>query len=90
VAAVSDVTASTVSGSGLWQMRDLARIQFRQRDLDAEDGSSRTLVPFLAVQIGHEVDEESVAEIFLRVNSGGTPLTQADFILTLLSVFRAA
>lgn len=44
--------------------------------------------PFLAVQIGHEVDEESVAEIFLRVNSGGTTLTQADFILTLLSVFR--
>ena len=37
--------------------------------------------PFLAVQIGHEVDEESVAEIFLRVNSGGTSLTQADFIL---------
>jgi len=44
--------------------------------------------PFLAVQIGHEVDEERVAEIFLRVNSGGTMLTQADFILTLLSVFR--
>src|ERR1022692_3348608 len=33
--------------------------------------------PFLAVQIGHEVDEERVAEIFLRVNSGGTMLTQA-------------
>jgi hypothetical protein len=44
--------------------------------------------PFIALQIGHEVDEESVAEIFLRVNSGGTKLTQADFILTLLSVFR--
>jgi len=44
--------------------------------------------PFLAVQIGHEVDEELVAEIFMRVNSGGTSLTQADFILTLLSVFR--
>lgn len=44
--------------------------------------------PFLAVQIGHEVDEENVAEIFLRVNSGGIPLTQADFILTMLSVFR--
>lgn len=44
--------------------------------------------PFLAVQIGHEVDEEHVAEIFLRVNSGGTELKQADFILTLLSVFR--
>ncbi len=44
--------------------------------------------PFQAVRIGHEVDEETVAEIFLRVNSGGTELTQADFILTLLSVFR--
>ncbi len=40
--------------------------------------------PFLAVQIGHEVDEEQVAEIFLRVNSGGTSLTQADFILTMV------
>jgi hypothetical protein len=46
--------------------------------------------PFLAVQIGYEVDEESVAEIFMRVNSGGIKLTQADFILTLLSVFREA
>jgi len=44
--------------------------------------------PFQALRIGHEVDEERVAEIFLRVNSGGTELTQADFILTLLSVFR--
>ncbi|HEY5709465.1 MAG TPA: DUF262 domain-containing protein [Solirubrobacterales bacterium] len=44
--------------------------------------------PFQAVRIGHEVREDQVAEIFLRVNSGGTELTQADFILTLLSVFR--
>jgi hypothetical protein len=44
--------------------------------------------PFQAVQIGAEVDEEEIAEVFLRVNSGGTKLTQADFILTLLSVFR--
>jgi hypothetical protein len=44
--------------------------------------------PFQAVRIGHEVDQEKVAEIFMRVNSGGTQLKQADFILTLLSVFR--
>lgn len=43
---------------------------------------------FQAVQIGPNVDEEQVAEIFMRVNSGGTELTQADFILTLMSVFR--
>ena len=32
-------------------------------------------------------DEEDVAEIFVRVNSGGTPLKQNDFILTLLSLY---
>lgn len=44
--------------------------------------------PFDAVRINSEVSEELVAEIFLRVNSGGTQLTQADFILTMLSVYR--
>lgn len=62
----------------------------REKQLRAALGRLNGLqdFPFLAVQIGHEVDEESVAEIFMRVNSGGTTLTQADFILTLLSVFR--
>lgn len=32
-------------------------------------------------------DEEDVAEIFVRVNSGGTPLKQNDFILTLFSLY---
>lgn len=44
--------------------------------------------PFDAVRIKSDVGEELVAEIFLRVNSGGTQLTQADFILTMLSVYR--
>ncbi len=42
--------------------------------------------PFGAVEIPPEVGEEVVAEIFLRVNSGATQLSQADFILTMLSV----
>jgi hypothetical protein len=33
------------------------------------------------------VDEEQVAEVFVRINSKGTILNQADFILTLMSVF---
>ncbi len=44
--------------------------------------------PFLAVELGGDADEEQVAEIFVRINSGGTPLNEADFILTLMSVFR--
>lgn len=35
-----------------------------------------------------EVTEEDVAEIFVRINNQGTRLGQADFVLTLLSVFH--
>ncbi|MGH8492700.1 MAG: GmrSD restriction endonuclease domain-containing protein [Moraxellaceae bacterium] len=43
--------------------------------------------PFTALEIAESVDEEQVAEIFVRINSEGKKLNQADFILTLLSVF---
>lgn len=43
--------------------------------------------PFTALEIASEVDEEKVADIFVRINSEGVKLNQADFILTLLSVF---
>jgi len=35
-----------------------------------------------------EVTEEDVAEIFVRINNQGTRLGQADFVLTLLSVYH--
>src|SRR5207247_10532511 len=35
-----------------------------------------------------EATEEDVAEIFVRINNQGTRLGQADFVLTLLSVFH--
>jgi len=43
--------------------------------------------PYEALEINSNVDEEVVAEIFTRINSKGTILNQADFVLTLLSVF---
>lgn len=43
--------------------------------------------PFTALEISSSVDEEQVADIFVRINSEGVKLNQADFILTLLSVF---
>ena len=39
------------------------------------------------VNITNNTNEEDVADIFVRVNSGGQPLTQDDFISTLLSVY---
>jgi len=43
--------------------------------------------PFTALEIAPTVDEEEVADIFVRINSEGVKLNQADFILTLMSVF---
>ncbi len=43
--------------------------------------------PFTALEIFPTVNEEQVAQVFVRVNSTGTTLNQADFILTLMSVF---
>jgi hypothetical protein len=48
---------------------------------------SLTTFPFTALELSASIDEEQVAEVFVRVNSKGTPLNQADFILTLMSVF---
>jgi len=43
--------------------------------------------PFIALELSSEIDVEEVAEVFVRVNSKGKALQQADFILTLMSVF---
>lgn len=43
--------------------------------------------PFTALELSANISEEDVADVFVRINSKGTPLNQADFILTLMSVF---
>ncbi|MBI2298824.1 MAG: DUF262 domain-containing protein, partial [Armatimonadetes bacterium] len=42
--------------------------------------------PFTALEIASTVPEEQVSDIFVRINSEGVRLNQADFILTLMSV----
>lgn len=43
--------------------------------------------PLPVFDIKSNADEESVSDIFVRVNSGGVPLKQNDFILTLLALY---
>ncbi len=42
---------------------------------------------FTALEILPDVEEDSVSDIFVRINSEGVKLNTSDFILTLLSVF---
>jgi hypothetical protein len=43
--------------------------------------------PFTALELSANVEAEQVADVFVRINSEGKKLNQADFILTLMSVF---
>lgn len=43
--------------------------------------------PFSALELSPHISEEQVADVFVRINSQGKTLNQADFILTLMSVF---
>lgn len=43
--------------------------------------------PFSVLELSQEINEEQVADVFVRINSEGKALNQADFILTLMSVF---
>ncbi len=62
----------------------------RQRD-DLEEAIDRLYdlrnYPFKVLELGSNVDEEQVADVFVRINSEGVRLGQADFILTLMSVW---
>ena len=44
------------------------------------------MYPFQVIELDAAMDEEQVADVFVRINSE-VPLNQADFILTLMSVF---
>jgi hypothetical protein len=69
--------------------------EYREVSEDEEDDLSEAIehlyslrnYPFRALELSPSVDEEQVGEIFVRVNSKGQRLNQADFILTLMSVF---
>lgn len=42
---------------------------------------------FVALTLSSTVDEETIAEVFVRINGEGKKLNQSDFIMTLMSVF---
>lgn len=78
------------------QAQEKAR-QIDRLDRDEEDAIELAInrladvakFQFQVVQLKNEVPRETVADIFVRINSQGVSLSSADFILTWLSVFWA-
>jgi hypothetical protein len=87
-----------VWNGGLFDIVDsyLASLEANREVSDEETKKIKTAItrlhdlknyPFTALELASTIDEEQVADVFVRINSKGTPLNQADFILTLMSVF---
>jgi uncharacterized protein with ParB-like and HNH nuclease domain len=70
----------------VWKKRDVSREERTKIKRAISDLKSLETYQFTAMKIASNVDEERVSEIFVRINSKGVALKQADFILTLLSV----
>ena len=85
------------SGRGKKVREFLKRLEARKGKLtehhrdDLEEAIDRLYdlrnYPFKVLELGANVDEEQVADVFVRINSEGVRLGQADFILTLMSVW---
>ncbi|NLJ81143.1 MAG: DUF262 domain-containing protein [Firmicutes bacterium] len=86
----SDAKITSIIKKYLENLKTNREISERE-ELDIEDRILRLQnllsFPFTTLELSSDVDEEAVSDVFVRVNSKGTKLSQADFILTLMSVF---
>ena len=73
--------------NGLKSSREITDAEERKIEDSIEKLKGLTTFPFTALELASDIDEEAVSDVFVRINSKGTPLNQADFILTLMSVF---
>ena len=72
---------------GLRSVREVSNEEIRRIQNSIAKLHGLLSFPFTALQLSADIDEEKVADIFVRINSQGKTLNQADFILTLMSVF---
>jgi len=95
---LSDISVLWMDNTDLFEVVEtyLANLK-ASREVNADDEkqvkrsisrlNNLTSFPFTALELAGNINEEQVADVFVRINSKGTPLNQADFILTLMSVF---
>ena len=67
--------------------RDITAVEDRKIKDSLGKLSNLQSYPFSALELSPEINEEQVADVFVRINSEGKSLNNADFILTIMSVF---
>lgn len=73
--------------SQLKEKRDIGKDEEKIISTNIQSLININKYPLTALEIVPSLEEEIVSDIFVRINSQGVSLTQADFILTLLSVY---
>lgn len=68
-------------------IRDLAPDQIKHAQSAIGRLHNLLSYQFVALTLASSVDAETIAEVFVRINGEGKKLNQADFIMTLMSVF---
>jgi len=71
----------------LKEKRDIGKDEEKSISTNIQSLININKYPLTALEIAPNLEEEVVSDIFVRINSAGVSLTQADFILTLLSVY---
>lgn len=71
----------------LSEIRELSKEDRRTIERSINKLRDLTGYTFTALTLNASVDEQTIAEVFVRINGKGKPLNQADFIMTLMSVF---
>ncbi len=96
---ISDITELWTSGEGgfafttrfletLGSQRELTKDERKAIADNVSRLEALEKYPFIALELAANLEEERAAEVFVRINSEGVTLKQADFILTLMSVFQ--
>ena len=97
-AVISNISDIWASGKGSYDfINDFIRDLETHQEVNAEQRSSIASniqqleniknYQFSVLVLSADLDVDTVAEIFQRINAGGIPLNSADFILTLMSVY---
>lgn len=95
---IPDVSVLWRPGTDLFEIADAyidGLAEVRELDVEQIKGAKRAIgrlqklpdFQFVALTLSSSVDAETIAEVFVRINGKGKTLNQADFILTLMSVF---
>ena len=96
---ISNISCLWSSSTGLFEVTEkyLQELKASREVSDEEEKGVQSSIstlysllsfPFTTLELGEaNISDEDIADVFVRINSKGTSLNQADFILTLMSVF---